>query len=102
MADDTQPAELLAAFEDVEGLFLLTPSGPEQPTIERRLVDAARTAGVHQIVYLSALGVGSSSVPLLQFHWQSEQYIQQSGISYTLLRPNVFMQNLGNEDFRQH
>ncbi len=95
MADDTQPAALRAAFDDVEKLFLLTPSSPEQPATERRLVDAARQAGVQQIVYLSALGVGDPAVPLLQFHLESEQYIQQSGIGYTLLRPNVFMQIWG-------
>src|SRR4051794_37306951 len=58
MADDTQPVQLLAAFDDVDRLFLLTPSSPEQAAIERRLVDAAGRAGVQQIVYLSALGAG--------------------------------------------
>jgi uncharacterized protein YbjT (DUF2867 family) len=78
IADDTQPAELRAAFNDVERLFLLTPSSPEQVATERRLVDAARRAGVQQIVYLSALGAGYGQVPFLQFHRESEEYIQQS------------------------
>lgn len=95
---DQYDAELAAAFVDIDHFFLLTPGGPDQAAIERRFVDTARQAGVRQIVKLSVFGVEDSAVSLFEPHRQSEQYIQQSGLDYTFLRPNLFMQNLGITD----
>lgn len=101
LADDTQPATLATAFDDIDRLFLLTPGGIDQTATERRLVDAALQAGVRQIVKLSVFGAGEPSVSMLQTHYDIEQYIQQAGVAYTFLRPNLFMQNLGNQDAAQ-
>jgi uncharacterized protein YbjT (DUF2867 family) len=98
LADDTQRIDLVEAFDDVDRFFLLTPSSPDQAAIEQRLVDAARHAGVRHIVKLSVLAAGDRDVSLLQPHFESEQYIRQSGMSYTFLRPNMFTQNLVRVD----
>lgn len=92
----TSGENLATAFEGVERLFLLTPSSPSLPDTERRLVDAASAAGVHHIVKLSVLAA-DADVALVQPHFASEQYIRQSGIGATFLRPNAFMQNLAIE-----
>jgi NADH dehydrogenase len=59
----------------------------------RNLVDAARTAGVRQFVFVSALGSDlKSPVPLLRGKAIAEQYLRESGLTYTILMSNLFME----------
>jgi NADH dehydrogenase len=59
----------------------------------RHLVDAARSAGVRQFVFVSALGAGADSpVPLMQAKGRTEDHLRASGIPYTILAPNAFME----------
>ena len=95
---DVQDADLTPAFAGIDCLFLLTPSRPDQADIERRMVDAARQAGVRHVVKQSALGADDPDVSLFSAHLEVEGYIRASGLSYTFLRPNLFMQNLGAVD----
>ena len=89
-----------AALRGVEKLFLLTNSVPDQPSIEARLVDAAKAAGVRHVVKLSSTGADAPSAPaFLKLHGDAERAIQSSGLQWTFLRPNFFMQNyLDNAD----
>lgn len=98
MQVDVQDADLTPAFAGIDRLFLLTPSRPDQAEIERRLVDAARQAGVGHVVKQSALGADDPGVSLFSAHLEVEGYIRASGLLYTFLRPNLFMQNLGAVD----
>ena len=98
LVDEARPGWADAAFAGVDRAFLLTPGGPDQPATERALVDAARRAGVRRIVRLSVLAADDSTVSLLRSHRQAEQYVRKSGLGYTFLRPNAFMQNLGTAD----
>jgi len=79
-----------SALADVERLFLMRP--PAIADVARYVnpvVDAARAAGVQQIVFLSLLGVNPRTP-----HWQVEQKLLVGGVPYTFLRPSFFMQNL--------
>ena len=59
----------------------------------RNLIDAARAAGVKQFIFTSALGADvNSPVPLLRGKALSEGHLKASGIPYTILSPNVFME----------
>jgi uncharacterized protein YbjT (DUF2867 family) len=90
--DFEQPETFGPAFAGVKRLFLMRP-----PTISdvRRLIfpaiDAAKAAGVEQIVFLSLIGVERNHVVP---HYKIEQYLLASGVPYTFLRPSFFMQNL--------
>ena len=59
----------------------------------RALVDAARAAGVEHFVYTSVLGA-SPGHPLDFFRtkYAVEQYVKESGLGYTILRPSAFME----------
>jgi uncharacterized protein YbjT (DUF2867 family) len=58
----------------------------------RNLIDAAREANVKQFIFVSALGVSPESpVPLFQAKAHSEAYLRASGLPYTILAPDVFM-----------
>ena len=59
----------------------------------RNLIDAARAAGVRQFVFVSALGSDlNSPVPLLRGKAIAEQYLRESGLVYTILMPNLYME----------
>jgi uncharacterized protein YbjT (DUF2867 family) len=84
------------ALEGVEKVFLLPPLMPNQVEVTNAFVDAARSAGVQHIVKLSAIGVGTEKFTVGEWHAANEHYIRNSGLAFTFLRPNSFMQNFIN------
>lgn len=95
--DWSDPASVAAAFAGVDRLFLLTPFVEDPtPMIEAALA-AAKEAGVQHVVRLSAAGADSSSdFVLARKHGLHEEAVKGSGIAWTILRPNFFMDNLVN------
>lgn len=92
--DFEKPEGFDAAFEGVERLFLVTPFAPNQVELAARAVDAAKRAGVKHIVKLSAIGCDMEpGIQLGRWHRAQEKYIEASGLDYTFLRPNNFMDN---------
>ena len=84
-----------AALRGCERAFLLMANSRQQLELEKGFVDAAVEAGVGHIVKMSANGADANSTSLLKrYHGDAEQYIRESGLSYTLVRPNFFMQNM--------
>lgn len=58
----------------------------------KQLIDAAKEAGVQHFVYTSGNGASSDSpMPFMRFKHRVEQYLQASGLSYTILQPTAFM-----------
>lgn len=59
----------------------------------RNLIDAARSAGVSQFIFVSALGSSEDSpVPFLRGKAMTERYLRESGVPFTILSPNLFME----------
>jgi uncharacterized protein YbjT (DUF2867 family) len=87
------PESLRAAFEGCDRLFLLGPNLSNQTELELNAVDAAKTAGVRHIVKQSVMGAADESYSLAKLHRQVEKAIESSGLAWTFLRPNSFMQN---------
>ena len=95
--DYTLPSSIENALRGVKQLFMLTPFTDESVTMGKRIVDAAKKAGVQYIVKLSAAGADAEpGITLVRWHREVEKYIEASGIPYTHLRPNSFMQNFIN------
>lgn len=69
------------------------------------LIDAAKAAEVEHFVFISVLGAdrGYEDAPVFKAKWAVEQYLRQSGLNYTILRPSGFASNLIPlaEQFRQ-
>ena len=85
------------ALKDAVRLFVLPPLTPNQTEVVSRLVDAAKNAGVKHIVKLSAIGVDTGLVfSVGTGHAEGDRHVRGSGIAYTILRPNSFMQNFIN------
>ena len=84
-----------AALRGCDRAFLLMANSRQQLELEKSFVDACVEAGVRHIVKMSANGADSNSTALLKrYHGDAEQYIRESGLRYTLVRPNFFMQNM--------
>ena len=92
--DYSQPETLRAAFQGCDKLFLLGPPVLDQMQFELNAVEAAKTAGVRHIVKQSVLGAAEASYSLARVHLPIEKAIEASGLAWTFLRPNSFMQNL--------
>ena len=91
-ADYNQPETLRTALKAVERVFLVGPPTDQLPALERKAMEVIVQSGVRQVVKLSAMGGREAIFP--RQHAQSEDYIQSTGVPYTFLRPNGFMQNM--------
>lgn len=93
--DYNKPESLTKAFSNVDRLFILTHPSPNAVEQESNMINEAKKAGIKHIVKQSAMGAddSNSKVELLLLHHQAEKIIEGSGIRYTFLRPNEFMQN---------
>lgn len=95
--DWDDPASIEAAFAGVERLFLLTPFVERAAPIIEAALAAAGRAVVQHVVRLSAAGADpGSDFALAREHGTNEETIKRSGIAWTILRPNFFMDNLVN------
>jgi uncharacterized protein YbjT (DUF2867 family) len=94
-ADFDDPASLRKILSGVQRAFLVTNSSEHVEERQLRFVALAREAGVKHIVYLSQLHAASdSSLRFLRYHAAVEKALRTSGMSYTHLRPNLYMQGL--------
>jgi uncharacterized protein YbjT (DUF2867 family) len=60
----------------------------------RNLIEAARAAGVKQFIFTSFLGADPNSpVPLFQAKAETEVMLAESGMPYTVLAPNFFIES---------
>lgn len=57
------------------------------------LIDAAKAAGVKQFIFTSMLGADPNSpAPFVQAKAKTEAHLRASGMPYTILAPNAFME----------
>jgi len=95
--DLSKPGSIKKAMDGIENAFLLPPNNENQFRLEKNFIDAAKEAGVKHVVKYSAIGADTNSPSsILKYHGQSEKYLKDSGLRYTIIRPNLFMQNFVN------
>src|ERR687885_863358 len=92
--DYNKPDTLSSALRDIDKLFLLTPFQSNMVDLTSNLVNEAKNAGVKYIIKQSVLGADAEqAITPSRLHRQAEKIIEESGIPFTFLRPNFFMQN---------
>jgi uncharacterized protein YbjT (DUF2867 family) len=95
--DFDRPETLLSALSGADRAFLVTNSSAHAEAQQLAFVEAAKQSGVAHIVKLSQFAANADSpVRFLRYHAAVEAAIQASGMAYTFLRPNLFMQGLLN------
>lgn len=93
--DLSQPGTLRRAMTGIELVFLLSSPSSEGVTWHKNVINAAKDASVAHLVRSSIMGADPESrVALLRQHGLSDRYLEDSDISYTILRPNYFSQNV--------
>ncbi len=110
--DVLQPATLANAIGDATVIFCATgakpsldPTGPYQVDFEgtKNLVNVAKSKNIEQFILVSSLCTSKLLHPLNLFWgilvWKkwAEEYIQRSGLAYTIVRPGGLM-NDNNDD----
>ena len=80
---------------DVETALILLPNSENQLSLVKQLVDSAKQAGANRIVKMSSIeATPDATSPIPRLHLESEEYIKQSGLNWTMVKPNFYMQNL--------
>ena len=96
--DFDDPDSLEAAMDGVYGLFAVTDfwehGYDREITHGKALVVTAKSAGVEHLVYTSVASANQATgVPHFDSKYEVEQYLQASGLPYTIIRPVSFMDN---------
>jgi uncharacterized protein YbjT (DUF2867 family) len=84
------PASIDAAMEGVSNVVLVTPPVVQQ---ELNVIDSAVRAGVEHVVKITTKASADSPIGRRRNHAQIENALIASGLGYTLLRNNAYMQN---------
>lgn len=102
VGDQRNPQSLATACQGADAVFTATHaftgkgdngSHAVDDLGNRNLIDAARAAGVGHYVFTSVMGARSDSpVDMFRYKYATEQYLQATGLSYTILRPAAFME----------
>lgn len=92
--DLDDPRTFGAALAGVERLFLLTGYTVAMTHQSKTLVDAARKAGVRHIVNQGVFANEDCTDPHFAWFGLVESYIEASGLAWTHLHPNLFMEYL--------
>jgi uncharacterized protein YbjT (DUF2867 family) len=94
IADFAKPETLAAALRGVESVYLVCSPIPELVQLESNVIDACVVAGVRHVVQNSALGAGDYGKSFPSWHRKVEDKLRGTRLSYTILRPNSFHQNV--------
>ncbi len=88
------PDSLARALEGVDRLFLLTPLAQDETDQGLAGIEAAKSAGVERIVFLSVHQADQAPrIPHFASKVEIAKGLEDSGIPYTVLEPNSFYQN---------
>ncbi len=94
LGDFTQLNTLNAALSGCDRLMDIPPNMLNQAEQEIQLFEAAKCAGIKHIVKLSTVKANpESSCHFFKQHAIAEEYLKQSGVRFSILQSNFFMQN---------
>lgn len=89
-------SQLSTAMKGIEGVFLASSMSPKIADEHLRVVTAAKSASVRNVVQLSLVGANADlcCTRVLRWFGQAENSISTDALAITRLRPTFFMQNL--------
>jgi len=95
VGDMLDPNTLARAMHRVTSIYHIAPNvSPDEVTIGKTVIQAARSAKVKHFVFHSVLHPQIEAMP---HHWQKlrvEEFLFESGLPFTILQPTVYMQNI--------
>ena len=96
IADFAKPETLKAALRGVDSVcvYLVCSPIPELVQLESNMIDACVAGGVKHVVLNSAMGAGDYDKSFPSWHRKVENKLKGTRLSWTILRPNSFQQNV--------
>src|SRR5438552_8615600 len=92
--DLDDPRTFDEALKNVTGIFLVTGYTVDMLVQSKTLIDAAKRNDVNHIVHLGAFTRDHDAyATVFAWHQMIESYLRDSGIAWTNLHPNMFMQS---------
>jgi NAD(P)H dehydrogenase (quinone) len=92
--DLDDPRTFDEALKGITSIFLITGYTVDMFVQSESLIDAAKRNGVNHIVHLGAFTRDSDAYStVFAWHQMIEAYLRDSGVAWTNLHPNMFMQN---------
>jgi NAD(P)H dehydrogenase (quinone) len=87
------PGSLRRAFQGARTLVMVSASeDPDRLRLHANVVDAATDAGVERVVYTSFSGAAPQcTFTFGRDHWHTEELIKASGLAWTMLRDNLYL-----------
>ena len=93
--DLADEGSLVTAMTGIEKVFLLSSPHPDAVGWHRNAIDAARRTQVRLLVRSSILGADrESQAGFISAHTTCDRYLEDSGLAYVIVRPNLFLQNI--------
>lgn len=93
LGDFNQISSLGNAFEGITKLLLISTMEFNRFEQHKNVIDAAKMAGIKHIIYtgLAIQDIETSNVKdLMQSHFDTEKYIQASGLDFTFVRNTMY------------
>lgn len=94
LADYADKQSLSKALDGVGSVYVVCSPIPQLVELESNMLDACKEAGVKHVVLNSALGAGDYPKSFPSWHRRVEDKLKGMGLSFTMLRPNGFLQNI--------
>lgn len=98
IGDYSNKESLAKAFQGVKKLLLISSSGDDALTDHKNVIDAAKEAGVEHIYYTSGAlnrNIAVSKLgPLVDSYITIENYIIESGITYTIFQNGLYSETI--------
>jgi uncharacterized protein YbjT (DUF2867 family) len=94
VGDFASKESLNAALHGIDIAYLVCSPIPQLVDLESNVIDASLASGVKHIVLNSALGASDYPKSFPSWHKKVEDKLESSGLGYTIIRPNGFMQNI--------
>lgn len=93
--DFNNQAALDEAAKGVDALVAITPPGPDAVEQGNNILKAAKNSGSPHYLRISAIGAAPDApTENGRLHDASDKAVMNSGLTYTILRPHFFMQNM--------
>jgi uncharacterized protein YbjT (DUF2867 family) len=92
--DMRDPKSLARAMQGAAAVGLVIPDVQDMELLGLNAVAAAKSAGVHRLLWFSSFGAKpDNQARFSRRHPAIDEAVRASGIPYTILRPNFFMQD---------
>jgi uncharacterized protein YbjT (DUF2867 family) len=95
LADYADKQSLRTALNGVTSAYIVCSPIPQLIELESNMLDACKESGVKHVVLNSALGAADFPKSFPAWHRKVEDKLKSMGMTYTILRPNGFLQNIG-------